>query len=46
VGSTGPLSGLQLRLGPASVDARLKAVGDKVEIQPVMYASFRHQAQS
>ena len=42
VGSTRPLSGLQLRPGPTSVDARLKAVGDKVEIRPIMYLALSY----
>ena len=42
MGSTRPLSGLQLRPGPASVDARLKAVGDKVEIRPIMYLALSY----
>ena len=41
--STQPSSGLQLRPGLASVDARLKAVGDKVEIRPVKHVALSYE---
>jgi len=43
VGSTRLPSGLQLRPGLASVDARLKTVGGKIEIRPVMHVALSYE---
>ena len=43
MGSTRPPPDLQLRPGLASVDARRKAVGDKVEIRPVRHVALSYE---